>query len=329
MKVVKLNQSTFARTIENAIPFGTPVLIENVGEVLDPVLEPVLLKQVVVRGGSKTLKFGDGEIEYDDTFRMFITSKLRNPHYPPELCVKVNLLNFMATVEGLEDQMLGLAVACEEAALEAQREQLVLEDAENKKSLKEIEDQILYLLKNSEGNILDDEVLIETLKNSKIKSVLIEKKVKAAAKTSTVIAKTRKGYKSLAFHGSQLFFCIADLSVIDPMYQYSMEWYQALFVDAMEKADAAPTLEERLENLKNCFTYVLYLNVCRSLFEKDKLLFSFLLTVKIMSGQGQLDSSHLRFLLAGNTAMDRERPLPATDWLTDNYRASRASWTSF
>ena len=65
LKVVKLNQATFARTIENAIPFGTPVLIENVGEVLDPVLEPVLLKQVVVRGGAKTLKFGDGEIEYD------------------------------------------------------------------------------------------------------------------------------------------------------------------------------------------------------------------------------------------------------------------------
>ena len=83
LKVVKLNQATFARTIENAIPFGTPVLIENVGEVLDPVLEPVLLKQVVVRGGAKTLKFGDGEIEYDDAFLLFITSKMRNPHNPP------------------------------------------------------------------------------------------------------------------------------------------------------------------------------------------------------------------------------------------------------
>merc|ERR1719217_917281 len=118
LKVVKLNQATFARTIENAIPFGTPVL----------------LKQVVVRGGAKTLKFGDGEIEYDDAFLLFITSKMRNPHYPPELCVKVNLLNFMATAEGLEDQMLGLAVACEEAALEQQREALVLEDAENKRA---------------------------------------------------------------------------------------------------------------------------------------------------------------------------------------------------
>lgn len=71
---------------------------------------------------------------------------------------QVNLLNFMATQEGLEDQMLGITVAREEPELEARREQLVLEDAENKRVQKEIEDTILDLLKNSEGNILDDEV---------------------------------------------------------------------------------------------------------------------------------------------------------------------------
>ncbi|KAH8046934.1 1-aminocyclopropane-1-carboxylate synthase [Aureococcus anophagefferens] len=121
--------------------------------------------------------------------------------------------------------MLGLAVACEEAELEAQREQLVMEDAENKRQLKEIEDKILYLLKTAEGNILDDENLIDTLKESKIKSKKIEEK-------------------------------------------------------------------------------------------KDKLLFSFLLTVKIMSGQSKLDPTHLRFFLAGNTSMERAVH-PETDWLTD------------
>jgi ATP-binding dynein motor region len=63
----------------------------------------------------------------------------------------------MATQEGLEDQMLGIAVAMEEPELEVRREQLVLEDAGNKRVQKEIEDTILDLLKNSEGNILDDE----------------------------------------------------------------------------------------------------------------------------------------------------------------------------
>lgn len=72
--------------------------------------------------------------------------------------IQVNLLNFMATQEGLEDQMLGITVVKEETELEARREQLVLEEAENKRVQKEIEDTILDLLKHSEGNILDDEV---------------------------------------------------------------------------------------------------------------------------------------------------------------------------
>lgn len=56
--------------------------------------------------------------------------------------------------------MLGITVAREEAELEARRVQLVLEDADNKRVQKEIEDTILDLLKNSEGNILDDEVIL-------------------------------------------------------------------------------------------------------------------------------------------------------------------------
>ena len=163
LKVVKQNNPTFVRSIEMAINFGVPVLLENVPEYLDPILENVLVKNIVTQGGVSTMQLGDNSVEYDPKFKLYITTKLTNPHYPPELCVKVNLLNFMATAEGLEDQMLGQCVAAEEPELEKQREQLVLDDAENQKALKEIEDEILRLLKSAEGNILDDEVLIETL----------------------------------------------------------------------------------------------------------------------------------------------------------------------
>jgi len=44
LNVIKLTDSAYLRTLENAIQFGTPVLLENIGEELDPVLEPVLQK---------------------------------------------------------------------------------------------------------------------------------------------------------------------------------------------------------------------------------------------------------------------------------------------
>ena len=317
LKVVKQNQGSFVRTIENAIQFGNPVLLENVPESLDPILEPILLKQIVIAGGVATIRLGDSTIEYDTKFRLYITTKLRNPHYPPELCVKVNLLNFMATAEGLQDQMLGRVVAMEQQELELQRQQLVVEDAENQRQLKEIEDKILFLLKNAEGNILDDEVLIDTLGSSKKTSNIIQEKVKVAEQTQNRIAKVRTGYIPVAFQAAQLFFCIADLAGVDPMYQYSLDWYITLYELAISTAEKSNNIEERLLNLNECFSYLLYKNVCRSLFEKDKLLFSFLLCTKIMLGKDRLDAGELRFFLQGSTMMDLEEPNPFPQWLSD------------
>jgi dynein heavy chain len=101
IKVIKQNQGTFVRTLENAIQFGSPVILENVPENLDPILDSILLRQVTIISGVATIRFGDTTLEYDHKFRLYITTKLSNPHYPPELCVKVNLLNFMATAEVL------------------------------------------------------------------------------------------------------------------------------------------------------------------------------------------------------------------------------------
>ena len=137
-------------------------------------------------------------------------------------------------------------------------------------------------------------MLIDTLGDSKKTSNIIQEKVKVAELTQTRIAKVRAGYVPVAFQASQLFFCIADLASVDPMYQYSLDWYITLYELAIEHAEKAKHLDDRLRNLNDCFSYLLYKNVCRSLFEKDKLLFSFMLTTKIMIGRKTLDAAELR-----------------------------------
>jgi len=99
LHVVRMTDSDFVRTLENCIQFGTPVLLENVGEEIDPLLESLLLKQTFKQGGALCVKLGDSVIEYSPDFRLFLTTKLRNPHYLPETAVKVGLVKIVLNVE--------------------------------------------------------------------------------------------------------------------------------------------------------------------------------------------------------------------------------------
>ncbi|KAK2870454.1 hypothetical protein Q8A67_024846 [Cirrhinus molitorella] len=317
LSVIKLSDSTYVRTLENAIQFGTPVLLENVGEELDAILEPVLLKQTFKQQGVEYMKLGENTVEYSRDFRFYITTGLRNPHYLPEVAVKVCLLNFMITPLGLEDQLLGIVAAKEKPELEEKKNQLILESAANNKQLKEIENKILEVLSSSEGNILEDETAIKVLSSSKILSEEISEKQKIASVTENEIDETRLGYRPVAEHSSILFFCISDLANIDPMYQYSLTWFINLYLQSIAHSAPSDDLQIRIANILDHFTMRVYYNVCRSLFEKDKLLFSLLLTVGIMQGKNQVDDLVWRFLLTGGVALENPHPNPAPEWLSD------------
>ncbi|CAH8497713.1 unnamed protein product [Dicrocoelium dendriticum] len=126
LRVLKISEPHFLRTFENCIRLGYPILLEDIGESLDPALEPILLRQTFVSGGRLLIRLGDSEVDYDPGFKLYMTTKLANPHYLPDVSVKVTLINFTVTPVGLEDQLLGDVTGIERPELEEQRNQLII-----------------------------------------------------------------------------------------------------------------------------------------------------------------------------------------------------------
>jgi dynein heavy chain len=299
--ILKFTTKNFLRTLGGAVSIGKPVLVEDIGELLDPGIDPVLLKQVFKAGsGIKQIRIGDSNLDYDDNFKFFMTTKMPNPHYLPGVCIKVTLINFTVTFEGLEEQLLGDVVVQEKPEVERKRDEIIVTMDNDQKTLKQIEITILKLLSEStEEEILDEDNLINVLEDSKKTSKEITERIEQSEVVEVEINETRNQYTAVANRGSILYFVIADLAGIDPMYQYSLVYMKRLFNLAIEKSEAREDQQERMNLLIDNITKDLYTNVSRGLFEAHKITYSFMNSTSINRASGKIKQELWGVLLRG------------------------------
>eukprot|EP01107_Rhizomastix_libera_P003543 TRINITY_DN1618_c0_g1_i1.p1 TRINITY_DN1618_c0_g1~~TRINITY_DN1618_c0_g1_i1.p1 ORF type:complete len:3854 (-),score=1122.51 TRINITY_DN1618_c0_g1_i1:31-10566(-) len=320
LKVINLNQDDYLRTLENAVHFGIPVLLEDVGEELDPSLEPILAKKIIKIGSRMVIKMEEGkEIEYNPDFRFIMTTKLSNPSYPPEITTKTTVVNFTVREQGLQQQLLGTVVRHERKELEEQKDALVVAIAEAQKTLVMLEEKILHLLNTTQGSLLDNENLVDTLESAKTTSAEMKNQLEVSVQNEVKIDSARQGFLPCAIRAAVLFFVLKDMSSVDNMYQFSLDAYTALFKQSLANSPKSDDLQERIQNLNDYHTTHVYRTTCRGLFENHKLLFSFQLCVKIMESEKRINKEEYQFLLRGGQVLSKESqmPNPCPDWLPE------------
>lgn len=293
--ILRPNERFYLDEIEKAIIDGKTVLLENIGEKIDAVLEPLLSRTFIKRGTA--IKLGDKEVDFNPNFRLILQTKLANPHYKPEIQAQTTIINFTVTREGLEQQLLAEVVKAERPDLEESKQALTIQQNQFKITLKLLEDELLVRLASASENVLDDPSLVTNLEEMKKTAAEIEEKANEAQLTAKEIDNAREIYRCVAERASILYFVLKDLYKINPMYQFSLKAFITVFKRAILNTVKQQNPWMRVVLLVDSITYAVYLNTCRGLFEKDKIVFRMHLAIQILLHNGQISIAELDFLL--------------------------------
>lgn len=302
--VVELSDPKLKDKLEFCMGEGKSLIIVGVEDDIDPMLDPVMEKEITKKGARMYITVSDKMMDYDPNFKMFFISRLSNPSFSPELQSKTTLIDFTVTQKGLEEQLLGVVISKEQQALEDQLTQVLEQVNSNKKSLMLLDASLLERLTSNSGDLLEDEELVAVLANTKSKAAEVNSKLIAADVTRSNIAEKREQFRSVATRGSVLYFSIVEMSLVNVMYQTSLTQFLDLFVGSIEKAEKAALASKRVSNIIETMTYMTYRYVNRGLYEQDKLTFVLLITLRILVTAGYIKSSDMTVFLRGGAALD-------------------------
>lgn len=268
--------SSFMKVLASAIRFGTALLVHEV-EKIDPILNPVLNRELYKTGGRVLIRLGGEEIDYSPDFRLFLITRDPSCRFSPDICSRVTFVNFTVTPSSLESQGLSILMKSEQPEVEEKRNNLLKLQGEYQAKLRELEDSLLQQINNVQGNILDDDSVINALEGMKAEAAHISEQVEQTQNTMSIVEAATSRYRPLAKASSRLFFALENLSSIHFLYQYSLGFFLSLLTKVLSLPHEVKT-DGRLDSLSDALFYHTAARVSRGLAESDKLMFALRMT---------------------------------------------------
>ncbi|KAF7729943.1 hypothetical protein EC973_003356 [Apophysomyces ossiformis] len=300
--VTSFLDDAFIKNLESALRFGNPILIQDV-EHLDPILNPVLNKELRRTGGRVLIRLGNQDIDFSPSFTLFLSTRDPSVNFAPDICSRVTFVNFTVTRGSLQSQCLNKVLKAERPDVDQRRTDLIKLQGEFQLKLRHLEKSLLQALNESKGNILDDDKVIETLETLKKEAAEITRKVDETNMVMQEVEQTTAVYSPLAHACSSIFFVMEQLNLIHHFYQFSLDFFYEIFEYVLH---ANPNLTgvtdpiERLSILSRDLFSAAYKRASRTLLHEDHTMFAVLLCqIRIKGAQENVDDTEYDYLLSG------------------------------
>ncbi|XP_013869519.1 cytoplasmic dynein 2 heavy chain 1 [Austrofundulus limnaeus] len=273
LEVINQQDNNFMTSLELAVRFGKTLVIQEMDGV-EPVLYPLLRKDLIAQGPRYVVQIGDKVIDYNEDFRLFLATRNPSPFIPPDAASVVTEVNFTTTRAGLRGQLLALTIQHEKPELETEKTRLLQQEEDKKIQLAQLEESLLETLATAQGNILENRELINSLNQTKASSALIQESLVESHRLQASLDQERDAYLPFAESASKMYFVITDLSKINNMYCFSLASFLRLFQRALQTEKEEENTDARIAALGTNLKTMVYEYVCRSLFKADQLMFA-------------------------------------------------------
>ncbi|KAL3878520.1 hypothetical protein ACJMK2_030860 [Sinanodonta woodiana] len=273
LEVVNQQDGNFTTALELAVRFGKTLIIQEVDGV-EPILYPILRGDLISQGPRYVVQIGEKTIDYNQEFRLFLTTRNPAPEIPPDAASIITEVNFTTTKAGLTGQLLAATIQHEKPELEEKKTTLLKQEEDLKIELAKLEESLLQELASAKGNILENKELLDSLNKTKASSITIAESLAESVRLQQSLDKERNIFLPLAENGSSLYFVISDLAKINNMYRFSLAAFLRLFQRSLDSKQDGSGTEHRIKLLVERLQQLVYEYVCRSLFKVDRLMFA-------------------------------------------------------
>lgn len=224
----------FVKQLESALRFGNSLLIED-AEHVDAVINPVLNREVKRTGGRVLIRVGAQDVDCSRGFRVILATRDASAEFAADVASRVTFVNFTATRTSVQAQCLGQALKHERPEVDSRRRAVARQQGELNVRLHSLETELLQALNTAQGNILDDDSVVETLERLKREAAEVARQADETSGVLEEVERASSEFAPLARASAAVYFALERLSALHPFYQFSQSFFSGIFRSAVEE----------------------------------------------------------------------------------------------